>query len=104
MSRGKAVRGGVRVKLPAGLTWDALARMTPDDIRGKGVFPAGFMSPPHPNHPKGGMLFPKFLIEETRKQTGRDLTRFDLDFDLPDLGTQLTAAEKQDLVAFLRAL
>jgi hypothetical protein len=33
---------------------------------------------------------------------GRALTRFDLDF--PDLGTQLTAAEKQDLVAFLRAL
>jgi len=33
---------------------------------------------------------------------GRDLTRFDLDF--PDLGTQPTAAEKQDLVAFLRAL
>jgi cytochrome c peroxidase len=30
------------------------------------------------------MVFPKFLIDETRKQTGRDLTRFDLDFDLPD--------------------
>jgi cytochrome c peroxidase len=84
MSRGKVVQGGVRVKLPAGVTWDALARMTPDEVRGKGVFPAGFMPLPHPNHPEGGMVFPKFLIEETRKQTGRDLTRFDLDFDLPD--------------------
>src|SRR5947207_894911 len=84
MSRGKPIQGGVRVKLPAGVTWDALARMTSDEIRDKGFFPAGFMPLPHPNHPEGGMVFPKFLIDETRKQTGRDLTRFDLDFDLPD--------------------
>jgi len=30
------------------------------------------------------MLFPKFHLEEIKKQEGRDLTRFDLDFDLPD--------------------
>jgi cytochrome c peroxidase len=84
MSRGKAIQGGVRVKPPAGATWDTLAGMTPDEIRDKGAFPAGFMPLPHPNHPEGGMVFPKFLIDETRKQTGRDLTRFDLDFDLPD--------------------
>src|SRR5665811_918100 len=48
------------------------------------LFPAGFFLLPFPNHPEGGMLFPKFLIEETKKQTDRDLTRFDLDFDLPD--------------------
>jgi cytochrome c peroxidase len=30
------------------------------------------------------MLFPRFEIEELKKQEGRDLTRFDLDFDLPD--------------------
>ncbi len=30
------------------------------------------------------MLFPKFEIEELKKQEQRDLTRFDLDFDLPD--------------------
>ena len=84
MSKGKPIQGGVRVKLPSGVTWDALARMSPDEIRGRDAFPAGFMPLPHPNHPEGGMLFPKFLIDETRKQTGRDLTRFDLDFDLPD--------------------
>jgi len=84
MSRGKAIQGGVRVKLPTGTTWDALAKMTPDDIREKGVFPAGFLPLPHPNHPEGGMVFPVFHINEVKKQTGRDLTRFDLDFDLPD--------------------
>ena len=30
MSRGKPVQDGVRVKLPAGVTWEALAQMTPD--------------------------------------------------------------------------
>ena len=30
------------------------------------------------------MVFPKLLIDEVKKQTARDLTRFDLDFDLPD--------------------
>jgi cytochrome c peroxidase len=30
------------------------------------------------------MLFPKFEIEEIKKQEARDLTRFDLEFDLPD--------------------
>src|SRR5712664_974798 len=43
MSGGKAIQGGVRVKPPAGVTWDALATMTSDEIRDKGVFPAGFM-------------------------------------------------------------
>jgi cytochrome c peroxidase len=84
MSRGKPLQGGVRVKLPPGATWDSLARMSPADIRAKGLFPAGFMPLPHPNHPEGGMLFPKFHIDEIKKQEGRDLTRFDLDFDLPD--------------------
>jgi cytochrome c peroxidase len=84
MSRGKAVQEGVRAKLPAGMTWERLAGMGPEEIREKGVFPAGFFPLPHPNHPEGGMLFPKFHIDEIKKQEGRDLTRFDLDFDLPD--------------------
>jgi len=84
MSRGKAIQGGVRAKLPAGVTWDALAKMTPEEIRDKGIFPTGFLPLPHPNHPEGGMVFPAFHINEVKKQTGRDLTRFDLDFDLPD--------------------
>jgi cytochrome c peroxidase len=84
MSRGKPVQEGVRVKLPMGMTWDTLAGMSPEEIREKNLFPAGFFPLPHPNHAEGGMLFPKFHIEEIKKQEARDLTRFDLDFDLPD--------------------
>ncbi len=84
MSRGKPIQDGVRVKLPAGATWEALEKMSPAEIREKGLFPSGFLPLPHPNHPEGGMVFPRFLIDEVKKQTGRDLTRFDLDFDIPD--------------------
>jgi len=84
MSRGKPVQGGVRVKLPPGMTWQKLAGMTPDEIRAQKAWPKGFLPLPHPNHPEGGMLFPKPVIDEIKKQEGRDLTRFDLDFDLPD--------------------
>jgi cytochrome c peroxidase len=84
MTRGKAVQEGVRVKLPSKTTWQQLASMSPEAIREKGLFPQGFMPLPHPNHPEGGMLFPKFHIDEIKKQTGRDLARFDLDFDIPD--------------------
>jgi cytochrome c peroxidase len=84
MSRGKPVQGGVRVKLPSGVTWQQLATMSPDQIRDKGIFPKGFLPLPHPNHPEGGMVFPHFHIEEVKQQEGRDLTRFDLDFDIPD--------------------
>lgn len=84
MSRGKAVQDGVRVKLPEGTTWEKLAAMTPDEIKNKNLWPAGFYPLPHPHHEAGGMIFPQFLIDETKKQTDRDLTRFDLDFDLPN--------------------
>jgi cytochrome c peroxidase len=84
MARGKPVQEGVRVKLPSGTTWDRLSAMSPEQIRGQNLWPAGFFPLPHPNHAEGGMLFPKFHIDEIRRQEARDLTRFDLDFDLPD--------------------
>jgi cytochrome c peroxidase len=77
------VRQGVRVQLLAGVTWEQLAKTTPDQIKSRNLYPIGFLALPHPNHPEGGMLFPKFEIEEIKKQEGRDLTRFDLDFE-PD--------------------
>jgi cytochrome c peroxidase len=83
MSRGKPIQEGVRVTLPQGMTWDKLQAMSPEEIREKDSFPAGFFPLPHPNHSEGGMVFPKFHIEEIQKQEGRDLTRFDLEFDLP---------------------
>lgn len=84
MSRGKPVQGGVRVKLPMGTSWHELAGLGPDQIRQRKLFPAGFLPLPHPKHGEGGMLFPKFAIDEINRQEQRDLTRFDLDFDLPD--------------------
>jgi cytochrome c peroxidase len=84
MSRGKRIQEGVRVKLPEGMTWDTLAAIGPEGIREKDLFPAGLFPLPHPNHPEGGMTFPKFQIDEVKRQEERDLTRFDLDFDLPD--------------------
>lgn len=84
MSRGKAVQAGVRAKLPSGVTWEALANMTPEQVRQTGKWPTAFLPLSHPNHAEGGMVFPKFHIDEIKKQEGRDLTRFDLDFDLPD--------------------
>ncbi|MCG3138618.1 MAG: hypothetical protein HJJLKODD_02484 [Phycisphaerae bacterium] len=85
MSRGKAIQGGVRVKLPKGVTWEQLAGMTPAAIKEKKLYPAGFLPLPHPNHAEGGMVFPQHHIDEILKQEGRDLTRFDLDYDLPTL-------------------
>jgi cytochrome c peroxidase len=84
MYGGKPVQEGVRARLPRGITWDKLAAMTPQEIKEKNSWPAGFYPLPHPHHEAGGMVFPKPLIDETKKQTDRDLTRFDLDFDLPD--------------------
>jgi cytochrome c peroxidase len=84
MSRSKPIQEGIRVRLPAGTSWDQLAGMAPTEIRDRSLFPKGFHPLPHPNHPEGGMLFPKFEIEELKKQETRDLTRFDLEFDIPD--------------------
>ncbi len=84
MSRGKPVQAGARARLPAGLTWEKLASLDPDEVRAKDLFPRGFLPLPHPNHAEGGMLFPSFHIAEVKKQTGRDLERFDLAFDIPD--------------------
>ena len=84
MTRGKPVQRGIRVRLAPGTSWEELAAMAPEAIRDCDLFPQGFLPLPHPNHPEGGMLFPKFEIDEIMKQEGRDLTRFDLDFDLPD--------------------
>ena len=35
----KAVQGGVRVKLPGGVTWESLAAMDPAEVRRRGLLP-----------------------------------------------------------------
>jgi cytochrome c peroxidase len=80
----KPVQGGVRVKLPAGATWDSLSTMSPEEIRQRGLLPAGFMPLPHVKQATGGQVFPTNQIDEIGRQEGRNLRRFDIDFDLPD--------------------
>ena len=84
MTRGKAVQRGVRALLPPDFTWETLSELTPQQIRERDLFPPGFFPLPHPKQPEGGMVFPQSTIDELRRQTGRDLTRFDIDFDLPE--------------------
>jgi cytochrome c peroxidase len=84
MSRGKPLQEGVRVKLPTNVTWDQLSKMSAQDIKERGLFPKGFLPLPHPNQPEGGMVFPKSEIDEMKKQESRELTRFDLDYDVPE--------------------
>ena len=83
MSRGKPIQAGVRVLLKDGVTWENLAALSPREIRERDLWPLGFLPLPHPNHAEGGMLFPQHHIDEIKRQTGRDLTRFDLDFTMP---------------------
>lgn len=83
MSGGKPLQVGVRVRLTQGKTWQELALMTADEVKGQNVWPEGFYPLPHPHHETGGMVFPRPQIDEVMKQNARDLTRFDLDFDFP---------------------
>ncbi len=79
----KKVQQGVRVKLPEGVTWEALAKMTPEEIKEKDVFPMGFRPLPHADHKTGGQVFPEEQIDAMQRLEKRDLKRFDIDFDLP---------------------
>jgi len=79
MTRGKAIQVGPTVRLPQGTTWEKLAELPSDSIRDQGLFPKGFLPLPHPKHDAGGMLFPQMEIKQLPR-----LTRFDLDFDLPE--------------------
>lgn len=83
----KPVQSGVRVRLPQGATWDELAAMGPDEIRQRGLFPAGFLPLPHVKQATGGQVFPNHQIDEVARQEQRNLRRFDVDFDLPDAFT-----------------
>jgi cytochrome c peroxidase len=80
----KAVQEGVRVKLRPGTTWDALADMTPEEIKAKGLLPDGFLPLPHVKHLVGGQVFPQNQIDAIGDAEARNLKRFDVDFDLPE--------------------
>src|ERR1041384_976042 len=64
----KPAQGGVRVKLPQGMTWDDLAAMTPDQIRERGLFPSGFLPLPHVKQATGGQVFPNNQIRSEERR------------------------------------
>lgn len=80
----KPVQGGVRIKLPTGASWDSLAALAPDEIRRRNLLPQGFRPLPHVKQATGGQVIPKPQIDEIARQEGRNLQRFDVDFDLPE--------------------
>lgn len=80
----KAVQAGVRVRLPAGTTWQALAEMDAEEVRRRDLLPEGFKPLPHVKQTAGGQVFPERQIDAIREMEQRDLRRFDVDFDLPD--------------------
>ncbi len=55
MERAKPVQDGIRVKLPAGQSWDSLAALTPTQIRDQNLWPQGFLPLPHVNRPSSRM-------------------------------------------------
>ena len=81
----KPIQEGVRAKLAAGRDLGQAAAMSPgrDQERGR-------VSPPASCRcriritPKAACSFPSSTSTRSSKQENRDLTRFDLDFDLPD--------------------
>lgn len=83
----KAVQEGVRVRLPEGLTWEKLGQMKPEEIRSKGLLPEGFLPLPHVKQATGGQVFPQTQIHTIQEDEKRDLNRFDVAFDLPDIFT-----------------
>ena len=52
MTRGKPIPVGPTARLKTGVTWEQLGRMTPDEIRDKGLFP--YLPLPHVNQPWAG--------------------------------------------------
>ena len=79
----KAVQKGVRVRLHGGVNWQDLARMAPDVIKDRDLFPMGFRPLPHVKHPTGGQVFPQEQIDAMMEKEKRSLVRFDVEFDMP---------------------
>lgn len=76
MSGGKPIPVGPTANLQ-GTTWENLDKMTPEQIKETGGFP--YKPLPFADHAEGGMLFPEMITKSLPR-----LTRFDLDFDLPE--------------------
>jgi cytochrome c peroxidase len=77
MSRGKPVPVGPTARLQAGMNWEQIGNLRPEEIQQRGIFP--YPSLPHPLQTNGGQVFPKMQIEIFPR-----LERFDVEYDLPE--------------------
>jgi cytochrome c peroxidase len=77
MARGKPVPVGPTARLQAGMSWQQIGDLRPEEIQRRGIFP--YPSLPHPLQANGGQVFPKMQIDMFPR-----LERFDVDYDLPD--------------------
>jgi cytochrome c peroxidase len=77
MTRGKPIAVGPTARVAAGMTWEKLAEMTPQDMKAANAFP--YPSLPHPKQATGGQVFPQVQIAQFPR-----LERFDVEFDIPD--------------------
>ena len=79
MSRGKPLVVGPTARLPEGMSWEALAALTPEEIRKKDIFPYKALPHPAQGGGLGGQVFPQMQIKMFPR-----LERYDVDFDLPE--------------------
>ena len=79
MSRGKPIAVGPTAKLPAGMTWEALAQLSPAEIRDRDIFPYKALPHAAQGGGLGGQVFPQMQIKMFPR-----LERYDVEFDLPE--------------------
>ena len=79
MARGKPIAVGPTARLPAGMNWEALAKLSPAEIRERDIFP--YKALPHvaQGGGLGGQVFPQMQIKMFPR-----LERYDVEFDLPE--------------------
>ena len=79
MSRGKPIAVGPTARLPAGMTWEALAQLSPAEIRERDIFPYKALPHAAQGGGLGGQVFPQMQIKMFPR-----LERYDVEFDLPE--------------------
>src|SRR5262249_44927319 len=73
---GKPICVGPTAKLANGMSWEELAKLSPEEVKKQGAFP--YPSLPHPLHTNGGQVVPQMQVKMFPR-----LERFDVDFDIP---------------------
>ena len=79
MSRGKPLPVGPTARLPEGMDWEALAAMSPAEVRRKDIFPYKALPHPAQGGGLGGQVFPQMQTKMFPR-----LERYDVENDLPE--------------------